>query len=1275
MSGSDFWITSRRGFLAGLGGAMISLDWMGRNTVAQPDSETESWTDWSMPRYNTAGTSAAPFESVGGEQFEKRWSVPIDSQTNNVNSYFEQWMPIVHEGIVFHDRDDTLEAYRAETGQQGWIYEADHSIRVGPVADRETIYIGGDGTISAVSIDGKQRWSTSVESDLDSLVPTESGVVYVGYNDIGFLNSAGESVWERSESYIEKSFTVDENNIYIFSEDELIGVDLETGDTIRNHTLTRWGDPEEIIIYGSHVFGFDDSSVYQYDLDSDTSDIVFSDFNTSIEDLAVTSDAIYFVGEAGYGGALTLRKKERNGLTLSSITLSGDYRSGLVATESTVYVDTGNAIEVVDAESMEVIGSIEQPHHDSVLSLPAIANRIQSSEPDQTSLFVADNDTLYRIDHSESGTDPLYLDSDAHVFGQEFSVNSSFPSIVGLGIGTATSLTTEGVSRKAAATVYPELHEESPSSDDETESEYDADSDSSGYFTDIWNASLPSLGYFLVFSWFLMAVSMLGGGFLRYTRPSLIGIGASERLLFWQIISSFTTVLAFASGVAGAVVIARTFDWSRRTQMVMASSTAIAGFSGLYLANFTRLHISLGYEYAPIIAGSIFVVPFALLIPGFLLRYLFASRSTGRTWFLIALIAPVYLFAHTVAMPWLTEAPTDNPMIWIFLGHGVMVPITLLGILLILGGVLSSHYGNRPDSDFGGSDSESIDRGQRSVRTESGAGGLTTVFHRMGLKKHVRTLSGLWLVVAILYLSMAYWRPGGTDAAVGSSFLLGVTTVGSVLLGIVGLSYLTKSFGVTVNAAKRRIWGYFVTLVVCAAVGFFLSDPTVIGDESGGGAVQVILWTPSFVPFLVLFIGVPLKRVFDKRGVDWLSYSLALLAVFYPIAQLFMTEMSYHITQAGYGIAYGPFSAADPFTSIPFFWLLIVGHVIIVPLSLSSLVLAPFPDEQSGATDQTPPSSSLPANHDDSTHSDQRDLESGSEADEGTEQSVPEGTDDPSLRTAEKRSDEDAIRSPRPSISGFVSDCDAIDGVRASIDDSNPISLYEARLSSQDTLVYVLAPEHADHEFAPERFSEAAQRWAGISQNPHIATVHEWGTDPRPWVAFDGDGRPLETVVDQLDRTERLRVLDSVFEGLQTASLYSVSNNSLAPDTVIVSTDGSELTAELADWGLGDDVKTALGKSTASPYTAPEQLNAETSPTTDVYRVGMLAYRLLTDREPFGESTHLASDIRDGNVRPPSEVADVPERFDEILARATAVNPTDRYSSLSELQNQIRGLF
>lgn len=302
-------------------------------------------------------------------------------------------------------------------------------------------------------------------------------------------------------------------------------------------------------------------------------------------------------------------------------------------------------------------------------------------------------------------------------------------------------------------------------------------------------------------------------------------------------------------------------------------------------------------------------------------------------------------------------------------------------------------------------------------------------------------------------------------------------------------------------------------------------------------------------------------------------------------------------------------------------------------------------------------------------------MESTTQSDERTEQPNPERNDDSPSGAAERQAGEDAIRSPSPSISRFVSDCDAIEGVRASIDDLGPISFYEARLSSQDALVYVLASEHADHEFAPERFTEAAQRWAGISQNLHIAIVHEWGTNPRPWVAFDGNGRPLETVVDRLDRTERLRVLDSVFDGLQTGSLYSVSYNSLSPDTVIVSEDDTDLSTDIADWGLQHDVKTALGESTVSPYSAPEQLNAETSPTTDVYRAGMLTYRLMTDRDPFKDSTHLAIDIREGNLRPPSEVADVPERFDEILQRATAVDPAERYTSITELQNQIRGIF
>jgi serine/threonine-protein kinase len=127
------------------------------------------------------------------------------------------------------------------------------------------------------------------------------------------------------------------------------------------------------------------------------------------------------------------------------------------------------------------------------------------------------------------------------------------------------------------------------------------------------------------------------------------------------------------------------------------------------------------------------------------------------------------------------------------------------------------------------------------------------------------------------------------------------------------------------------------------------------------------------------------------------------------------------------------------------------------------------------------------------------------------------------------------------------------------------------------------------------------------------------------------------------------------------------------PENVLISDDGD---VKIADFGLVRAVAAAGITSTSvilgtAAYLSPEQVrDGNAGPRSDVYSAGILTYELLTGHTPFTGDSALSIAYRrlDTDVPPPSAAIDgVPPQFDELVARATARDPADRFADAIEM--------
>ncbi|MCB9525526.1 MAG: serine/threonine protein kinase [Myxococcales bacterium] len=91
-------------------------------------------------------------------------------------------------------------------------------------------------------------------------------------------------------------------------------------------------------------------------------------------------------------------------------------------------------------------------------------------------------------------------------------------------------------------------------------------------------------------------------------------------------------------------------------------------------------------------------------------------------------------------------------------------------------------------------------------------------------------------------------------------------------------------------------------------------------------------------------------------------------------------------------------------------------------------------------------------------------------------------------------------------------------------------------------------------------------------------------------------------------------------------------------------------------------------------YMSPEQADGRpVDARSDVFSTGLLLYELLTGLRPFEAETETAvlRKVREAEIQPASQVADVPEALDALLAPALAREVDDRYDSAAAMRRAL----
>jgi serine/threonine-protein kinase len=218
-----------------------------------------------------------------------------------------------------------------------------------------------------------------------------------------------------------------------------------------------------------------------------------------------------------------------------------------------------------------------------------------------------------------------------------------------------------------------------------------------------------------------------------------------------------------------------------------------------------------------------------------------------------------------------------------------------------------------------------------------------------------------------------------------------------------------------------------------------------------------------------------------------------------------------------------------------------------------------------------------------------------------------------------------------------------------------------------------LAEEFAEDDLATARnhFLREAES-AGRLNHPNIIAIYDAGEDEHvAWLAMEYfEGKPLSHYA-QLGRllppATVVELMARAAEALHYAHAQNVVHRDVKPANLLY--DDVADTLKLVDFGIArltDSSRTRTGIILGTPsYMSPEQLAASrVSGQSDLYSLGVTMYHLLAGAPPFQADTvpKLMERISQQPHRPLRDIRDdIPPCVDEILDRALAKNPSDRF--------------
>lgn len=221
--------------------------------------------------------------------------------------------------------------------------------------------------------------------------------------------------------------------------------------------------------------------------------------------------------------------------------------------------------------------------------------------------------------------------------------------------------------------------------------------------------------------------------------------------------------------------------------------------------------------------------------------------------------------------------------------------------------------------------------------------------------------------------------------------------------------------------------------------------------------------------------------------------------------------------------------------------------------------------------------------------------------------------------------------------------------------------------------VKIMLPALLDEPGFVDRFRAEARTMARL-KHPGVVNVYDYHSDATTafLVMEYIDGDPLSRTLNRVGRLTAARTMALIAQAadaLEAAHQAEIVHRDVKPGNLMVRANG---TLVLTDFGISRSEMTGMTGTgmvlgTAS-YLSPEQAAGQVaSPASDVYALGVVAYQCLAGRRPFEGENPLEIAMKHAREQPPPLPPDIPPAVREIVMRALAKDPAERWPSAAAL--------